>query len=366
MSVTRTFYRSSFLYGKEGGAVVSGLGVVFGIVEFLHIRAMGTPLGIILEAVLPFIGAVGLVIAGYLLWTEQYIYEDIDVPRVVEWTLIGMGVMGVIFLWILSHQIIRGGHFHHAHFILVNNLIAGSLLGFVIGTYDARSRTYQRSIHREQLKHDFLNRELRHHVLNGMQIILAEAEQLEHRSDAPPADSIATIRQRGEEIVNRVEDVRTIARAFTDEESVSLDRQDLSAVLTETVEQVDTRYEEAVVSADIPDGISVCADRFLSSVFENLLSNAIEHNDAEPSRVQISLTADEETAVVQIADNGPGIPDEYQESLFTWEEPTGGKIGMGVGLAIVNVLVDRYGGHVWVEKNDPTGTIMSVEFTRAT
>lgn len=67
-----------------------------------------TPFGILVESVLPFLGAVGLVVAGTV-WTRGYAYDDADVPRVVGWTVVGMGEMALIFLWILSHQLIRGG-----------------------------------------------------------------------------------------------------------------------------------------------------------------------------------------------------------------------------------------------------------------
>lgn len=364
MSTVGRFNGSVFVGGNRWGAVVSGLGVVFGVIELAHIREMSDPVGIALKAVLPFVGAVGIVAAGYVLWTEQYLYEDVDVPRVFGWMVVGMVGMGVIFLWILAHQLIRGGEFHHAHFILTNNVIAGGLIGFVVGTYDARSQAYQRSIRRKRLKYDFLNRELRHHVLNSLQVILVNLDRLEAEATDPPTGVIASIRERGAEVVDRVESVRRIGQVFTEAREMPLDRRDLSAVLTDVVADVDGRHEAAVVSADVPEDVTVRADEFLPTVFENLLSNAIEHNDKDPPRVRVSLTVDEETAVVRIADNGPGLPEEHKDSLFAWEEPAGGEIGMGVGLAIVNVLIDRYGGEIWMEDNQPTGTVAYVELLR--
>lgn len=326
-------------------------------------RVMTASVGVLLGGVLPFLGAVGLVVAGYAVWARRYAYDDADVPRVVGWTVVGMGGMAVVFLWLLSHQLVRGGTFRHSGFILVNNLVVGALIGFLVGTYDARSRSYRRSLKQEQLKHSFLNRELRHHVLNGMAVILGQVDSLQQHRDAPP-DAIATIRRHGEEITERVQSVRRIARAFTDREPVSLSRQNLSAVVLDVIADVDARYEEAVISADVPEGITVSADEFLGTVFENLLSNAIEHSDANPPRVRVSVTADAETAVVRIADNGPGISDARKESLFEWDEPDGGDAETGVGLAIVTVLVDRYDGTVRLEDDDPTGTVAHVELNR--
>ena len=362
MTAVRGLRRLFSLRGNRWGTAVIGLGVVLGVVEIAHLGAMSTLFGIALEAALPLLGAATLVVIGYLLSTERYLYDEVDVPRVVGWIVVGMVGMAVIFLWLLAHQRIRGGTFHHAHYLFVNNLVAGGLVGAVVGTYDARSRTYRRSIQRERLKHDFLNRELRHHVRNGMNVILGHADRLAADADASGA-SVATIQERGEEIVERIGNVQTIARAFTEEETAPLARQNLSTVLRETAAQVKERHDRAVVSADVPDGVVVWADDFLPVVFENLLSNAVEHE--ESSRARVSLTVDGDAAVVRIADDGPGIPDRQKEALFTWREPKGGDVGMGVGLAMVTVLVDRYGGRVRLEDNDPTGTVAFVELDRA-
>lgn len=327
---------------------------------------MSTPLGVVLEAALPLLGAVGLLVAGYVVWGERYVYGDVDITRVVGWTVVGMVGMTVIFLWILSHQFIRGGRFHHAQFILVNNIVVGSLIGFVVGTYDARSRAYQRAVHEERLKHDFLHRQLRHHILNRMQMILDRADRLVQRADSSEGDLAATIKRQGETIVDRVESVRLIAQSFAGTDAAPLDDRTVSGTLRDAVDRVDAEYDEAVVSTDIPDGIFVRADQFFPILFENLLTNAVEYNDKETPRVRVTLTVDEETAVVRVADNGSGISEERPDSVFEWDSESETETEIGVGLAMVNVLVDRYGGDLELQHNEPTGTVARVELSRVT
>lgn len=365
MSVSETSYPVPDVRPTTWGVLVIGLGVGFGLVEIAHLREMNSLLGVVLEAFLPLIGAIGLVVAGYALWQGRVVSDAGDTPRVVAWTVGGVLGMVVVFLWIFAHQLIRGGSFHHAHFLLVNNCILGGVLGFIVGGYDARSRTYRRSVHRERLKQEFISRELRHHVLNGMQVVLSQFDRLEREAAPEQRAAISAGRSRAEEIVSRVQSVRTINQVFTEAGEVSLSRQDASAVLRDAVADADDRYEDAVIDADIPGGVTVSADRYLSAVFENLLSNAVEHNDADDPRVDVSLTVTDDTALVRIADNGPGLSDEHKASLFRWEEPSRAEIGMGVGLAIVTALVDRYDGRVQVADNDPTGTVVSVELRRA-
>lgn len=92
------------------------------------------------------------------------------------------------------------------------------------------------------------------------------------------------------------------------------------------------------------------ADR-LSQVFINIIANAISHNDAAEPRVLITSWTTEETYVVEICDNGPGIPKEYRKNIFDKfvraspatdvSTPTS---GLGLGLNISYNIVRRMSG----------------------
>jgi signal transduction histidine kinase len=77
--------------------------------------------------------------------------------------------------------------------------------------------------------------------------------------------------------------------------------------------------------------------------------------------VQISTALDEGTATVAIADNGPGIPDDRKETIFGKGEKGLDSPGTGLGLYLVRTLVEQYGGDIWVEDNDPEGSVFYVE-----
>jgi signal transduction histidine kinase len=140
----------------------------------------------------------------------------------------------------------------------------------------------------------------------------------------------------------------------------------LRPALESEVDDVRSNYGHALVHIEgtIPDG-EVLADEMLESVFRNLLKNAIQHNDAEVPEVTVSATEGEETVTVRIADNGPGISDERTEKIFEQGEMGLDSEGTGLGLYLVETLVDRYGGDVYVEDNDPTGAVFVVELPLA-
>ena len=93
----------------------------------------------------------------------------------------------------------------------------------------------------------------------------------------------------------------------------------------------------------------------------NLIENAIAALK-ERGRISISLTDDPILKLIriEIADNGPGIPDEDKTRLFEPNFSTK-KSGMGLGLTIVNSIVDDHGGRIRVQDNQPQGAKFVVE-----
>ncbi|MBB4859588.1 PAS domain S-box-containing protein [Novosphingobium chloroacetimidivorans] len=105
------------------------------------------------------------------------------------------------------------------------------------------------------------------------------------------------------------------------------------------------------------DSCAVEADRQrLLQVAANLLSNAVRHTP-EHSTVTVRLSLEEDRALVQVCDEGPGVPASYREHIFDRfvQAPTSGSVGgTGLGLAIAREIIHRHGGTIWVE-NAPGG-----------
>jgi signal transduction histidine kinase len=140
----------------------------------------------------------------------------------------------------------------------------------------------------------------------------------------------------------------------------------LDASLSDELDEVRSEYSNAVVTVDgaMPD-VPVVADEMVTSVFRNILQNAIQHNDREVPEVRVTGTAHDETVVVRIADNGPGIPDERKSDVFGKGETGLESEGAGMGLYLVETLVENYGGKVWVEDNESGGAVFVIELPRA-
>ncbi|WP_128693868.1 PAS domain-containing sensor histidine kinase [Methanoculleus taiwanensis] len=103
----------------------------------------------------------------------------------------------------------------------------------------------------------------------------------------------------------------------------------------------------------IDPAVEVLADNLLPMIFTNLIGNAIKYG--EPG-VEITIVVEEQggEVLVSVEDTGPGVPDEVKKKLFTrFERGRAGGSGQGLGLFIVRMLVERYGGEVWIEDRIP-------------
>ncbi len=102
----------------------------------------------------------------------------------------------------------------------------------------------------------------------------------------------------------------------------------------------------------------------IKQVFINLLDNAVKYCP-EGSEVRVRLQTDGENIVVEVADNGPGIPPEDLPHIFdkmyrVEKESTRSVEGSGLGLSIVKRIVELHGGQIAVESAVGKGTTFRV------
>jgi PAS domain S-box-containing protein len=227
-------------------------------------------------------------------------------------------------------------------------------------------KEYERRLEEQRDNLDVLNRVLRHDIRNDLQVITGYVERLADECDDASTDAhFETVRETVDHAIGLTKVAREMADVMlsTDEASRPVD---LRAVLESELDEVRSTYSRAVVSTEtsIPR-TTVEANDMLNSVFRNLLKNAIQHNDSATPQVNLSVTEGEDTVVVRIADNGPGVPEAQRETIFGKGEKGLDSQGTGIGLYLVDTLVDSYGGAVDVEDSDAGGAAFVVELPKA-
>jgi PAS domain S-box-containing protein len=136
---------------------------------------------------------------------------------------------------------------------------------------------------------------------------------------------------------------------------------DARVVLERTLRSLEPAIEDAAARVTYDPLPTVLADQAqLAQVFQNLIANAIKfHKEDQSPRVHISAEREGDEWVFSVEDNGIGIDPKQAPRIFqifqrlhTRDEYE----GMGIGLALCKRIVERHGGHIWVESDVVDGS----------
>ena len=114
------------------------------------------------------------------------------------------------------------------------------------------------------------------------------------------------------------------------------------------------------------DGIMTGSDALIYRLIFNLTENAVKYNRPGGS-VRVSVAQEPEKLLIRVSDNGCGIPEEYQQSIFqpffrVDKSRSREYGGAGLGLSLVWEIADINGGSVRVEESSKNGTVIAAEF----
>ncbi len=116
------------------------------------------------------------------------------------------------------------------------------------------------------------------------------------------------------------------------------------------------RTSATVASTELP---SVRAElSLLTSLFQNLVSNAIKFRGDKPPEVKITADRDGDNWLFTVADNGIGVEPEYAERIFVIFQRLHDRTayaGTGIGLAMCRKIVEHYGGRIWLDTSVQDG-----------
>jgi signal transduction histidine kinase len=163
---------------------------------------------------------------------------------------------------------------------------------------------------------------------------------------------------------NRVAEIVRALKSFTYLDQAPVQNVDIHGGLDDTLIILRGKLKRGVfVSRDYADNVPLIEARGteLNQVWTNIIDNAVDAMDGE-GEIHLRTRWEEPWVVVEIEDNGPGIPDSNQGQLFdpffTTKAP--GK-GTGLGLNIShNIIVQKHGGHISVSSR-PGKTVFRIQ-----
>lgn len=135
---------------------------------------------------------------------------------------------------------------------------------------------------------------------------------------------------------------------------------EVSGLLAESL-----KNKEISLKSDIPDHISIYADRIMASiVMRNLMSNAVKFS-RRGGTITVSAYADESGRTgISVADKGVGMSAERLETIFNLDkvestDGTEGEKGSGIGLEVCKEMVEKCGGIILVESEEGKGSVFT-------
>jgi len=347
--------------------LVSTLGLLgLYLYYFVHVDNARTVSGVpgLLEMLL--LGVPVAVMFGGFWWLRESDIEPTLKLRVVGWTY---GGLGAFMLANVATIFVLGVDFDVGERVLLIQMSAGVGLaaGLALGHLETRAirqararaetELEARQTEQERERLQLLNRYLRHEVLNGLQVIGANAAYLQHDAAGERRRRLHTISRRCRDIEEFVESIREILTAS--EHHPRLEAVDLRSVVQSEFRKVEASYDHVSVDADLPANPGVRADDVVGTVFGNLFENAARHSH-EPVTITVSADRNEETTRIVVADDGPGIPESEREDVFEPAESTHGQ-----GLYLARTLAELYGGRLELDRTGPAGTTFIVELMSA-
>ena len=127
----------------------------------------------------------------------------------------------------------------------------------------------------------------------------------------------------------------------------------LETLLQEVTQDLQAQIaaEEAIITVENLPTVLVNPQE-MSQLFTNLIENSLKFRSQQPPRIEIKGTQQQQDWLIAVKDNGIGIDPEYQDLIFEVFQrlhPPETYSGYGIGLAICDKIVYRYGGEIWVE-----------------
>src|SRR5919206_1511057 len=255
-----------------------------------------------------------------------------------------------------------------------NRLVLGarvrSLLRLKAAT-DALEESYRKLRELEKLRDDLMNM-IVHDLKTPLTAVQATIEML-HDGDFGSVNpdqrkALSDAQSKAHDLLALIEDLLEISRI--EETAVPLELEPVAPaqLLSELMSEWRLRLQQEGASASVdvaPDTPTIEADKTLvKRVFGNLIQNALTHS-AHTVTLHLSARREDDGVLFTVADNGPGIPPEYQEVIFRKfqqvKTPHAPRVrSSGLGLAFCKMAVDAHGGRIWVQSASGQGSAFHV------
>ena len=268
------------------------------------------------------------------------------------------GITALFVLLAVSVEIVwrlEADHHSDMDFMFLFAGALGGAVGSQIGLYEVQSRE---KLAQNQALTKLLHvnqRVLRHNLRNELTVALGHLENIRGRVGTDDPD-VEQVREHLQEVLDISDRARRIVGIWETDTCTTFDLRDL---VTERVRALHERHPGTPISATVPAGVTVKAHVALPRAIDEVLENAVVHNDPT---VEIEITTARPRAgvvMLSISDDGAGLDPLERRALFQQGE-TQLSHGRGLGLWLVYWIASKSGGTLSFAENEPSGTTVEL------
>ena len=210
-----------------------------------------------------------------------------------------------------------------------------------------------------------------HDLQNPVTSIIFSCEMLKATAlDSKQRNKIEQVNVAGKRLEEQIQTLLTMAKLETGRlvlEPVCLGLKPLIEKLIQEFSMISIAKEIKIVSdLEVEDDSACVDDHLLARVVNNLLSNALKYSPRGKT-IKVELQEKSEKVLLKVIDEGKGVSDRLKEKIFQKYE-TGVKHTdvnqTGLGLAFCQMAIWAHGGNIYVEDNQPQGSVFIVEIPR--
>lgn len=286
-------------------------------------------------------------------------YRAIEGPQLLAW--VAMSLTDALVPW--QQRMIR-----NMMLATLGLIIAVGLSVLAIRALN-RERRVRKELIRSNLSLQRANAELErfaevaaHHLQEPLRVITSYAQLLEKRLDGhiqgDTADFLKFLIGGSNDMKRLLHDLQRYTALH--QEDVTVRPVDLAAVAADVREALGPVIAAAGAEVDVQPLPTVPGnERLLKALLRQLLENAVTYRSPKrPLRVEIAAERRGGEWQVSVRDNGAGIEPRFRDRVFRIFErlhPRHLYPGTGIGLAICRKIVERHGGRIWCETDQPEG-----------
>ncbi len=210
---------------------------------------------------------------------------------------------------------------------------------------------HRASFYKDILAHDMNN--ILQGIMSGIQLFSMYMSSTDNQEKVNNVSEIITNQiMRGARLITNVRKISQL-----DEPNVFIYSIEICQLLKKSIEHLKNAFQQRIINFHISSfkkKILLKANELIQDVFDNLLINAVRHNNNDKVEIQIKISEVKEYSKnvirMEFIDNGNGIEDSRKKKIFL-RGNKGGKYvsGMGLGLSLVTKILESYNGKIWVE-----------------